>query len=296
MWNIFSKFFSFFFVLIVIVVIYLVFFAEQGVQQDVLKYSLNLVGERFFELVPEGPGRAKLRNMYDSFKQQALKGEIDSDRVEHVVANILNVSNNETPLTTKQAEGVLQSALLLPQPAVLGQVPPPPPTETVVEPTEREVLGNRIKMIFDFNETMVNEMKKQKDLPPGLPGKIHYCIKNGLKVELDDSLKFTLHETTLKNVTGKLNDLEKMKLIEWRQNLAGELEKERQRLQIELKSIQKSLRELENEKTLSSLEYLESLDSLILLKNMPIIDTDSLRKLTVKNLEAARKIQPEKNK
>jgi len=75
--------------LVISVAIYLTFYAEEEVKQNVLEYSLDLMGEKLLALVPDGTEKNKLNELYQSFKERATKGNVAPQQIESMAANIL---------------------------------------------------------------------------------------------------------------------------------------------------------------------------------------------------------------
>ena len=293
MWNAFRKIGIILFVLMISAGIYLVFYAEKEVREDVLEYSLNLMGDKLFAMVPEGPEKTKLNELYNDFKQRAVEGEVAPEQIEHVAANILNVSNSDSTLTPQQAEVVLLSALMAPKPPIppIPQVLPVPEEPAVPEvphEVERwEGLGERIKTMFEFNENMRRTMKEHAIKHRELARQIHYQVKDGLQLALDARLRARFKGREFRRLARELRHLEKERLLEFRQNLAEELEKEMEEVHKELESLHESLEELKKEQAYEALKSLESLKRLEHLKDMSVVDPDSIRKVVEESLREA---------
>ncbi len=293
MWEVFRKIRFFLLVLIISAGIYLVFFAEKEVRQDVFEYSLNLMGNKLFAMVPDGVGKNKLIELYDGFKQKAKQGNVASVQIENVAASILNVSNTETSLTPQQAEGVLRSAMMTPSPRISSvphkaHKPKGPPQPTIPLKSERlEALGERVKTMFEFNEQMHNAMKKQALKHREMASQIHYQVRDGLSLALDAGLRAHMDEKEFKNLAKEIMYLEREQLLEWRENLSEELEREMKEKKGELEALDESLEELKKQQNYEALEELESLKSLEHLEYIPIINADSIRNLVEKSLREA---------
>ncbi|MFQ5603372.1 MAG: hypothetical protein ACE5HS_08905 [bacterium] len=292
MWAGLRKIAYFFSVLIIAAGIYLAFYAEKEVQQNVLEYSLNLMGEKLLAMVPEGEGKDKLSEMYEGFKQRAVEGELAPEQIETVAANILNVSNSDSSLTPEQAEAVLRSAMMVPR-AGMPPAPPLVPGEErsfQIPPTAPERwqhLGKRVKAMFEFNEHMHRAMREQAFNRRELARKIRFRVKNGLNLALDTRLRPFMEEKEFQQVREEMKALEKERLLHWHENLSEELEREMTELRQQLESMQESLNELKDTQFLESLEGLEALKNLEHLKQIPYIDADSIRKVVKKSLEEA---------
>jgi hypothetical protein len=293
MWEVFRKIRFFLLVLIISAGIYLVFFAEKEVRQDVLEYSLNLMGNKLLAMVPDGVGKNKLTELYEGFKQKAKQGDVAPVQIENIAASILNVSNTETSLTPQQAEGVLRSAMMAPLPRISAaphkaHKPMGPPQRAISLESERwEALGERVKTMFEFNEHIHNAMKKHALKHREMASQIHFQVRDGLSLALDAGLRAHMNEKEFKNLAKEIKYLEREQLLEWRENLSEELEREMKEMKGELEALDESLKELKKQQNFEALEELESLKSLEHLEYIPVINADSIRKLVEKNLREA---------
>ncbi len=293
MWEGFGKIGFALGILIISAGLYLVLYSDKEVQQDVLEFSLNLMGDRLLAMVPEGADKNKLSELYEGFKQRAIKGIVASDKIENVAANILNVSNTETTLTSQQAEGILRSAMMAPPPPILfaRHVDPRPkeplPHAERPESERREILGERVKIMFEFNEQMHEATKEHAKKHCEIAKQIHYQVKDGLNLVVDASLKTHVDENELGNLAIEFKHLEQAELLDWRVNLSKELKRESEEMKEELEALHESLKELHSQHLSEALEELESLKSLENLEYIPVINADSIRKVVENSLREA---------
>ena len=188
MWESFRKIGFVLAALIISVAIYLTFYAEEEVKQNVLEYSLDLMGEKLLALVPDGTEKNKLTELYQDFKERASKGNVAPQQIESMAANILNTSNTETELTPQQAEGILRSALLAPTPIPEfpyiepGSEEEPPQLASVPKPERLQFVGKRVKTMFELNEKVYIAIKTNAVKHHEKARQIHYRVKNGLNI------------------------------------------------------------------------------------------------------------------
>ena len=271
--------------LIISVAVYLTFYAEEEVKQNVLEYSLDLMGEKLLALVPDGTKKNKLTELYQDFKERATKGNVAPQQIESMAANILNTGNTETALTPQQAEGILRSAMLAPTPISellyieLGSGEPPQ-LARAPKPERLQFVGKRVKTMFELNEKIYIAIKKNRVKYHEKARQIHYRVKDGLNIIMDVSLRSHLDEEEFKNLAEQLKALEQDRVLKWEKDLSVALEKE-------MAALQNFLDELKEQKSFEILKELESLKSLEHLKHIPVIDPDSIRKVVEKSLREA---------
>ncbi len=293
MWEAFRKIGFFLAVLIISAGIYFVFYADEDVQQDVLEYSLNLMGDKLLAMVPEGSEKIKLTQLYNGFKERAIQGNVAPEQIEHVAANILNVSNSETSLTPQQAEGIFRAAMIAPRleisilPRNTDSPKGPPPQKRFPRSKSMEILGGRLITMFEFNEHIHIAMKEHEVKRRQISRQIRYHVQNGLKLKLDSNLKEQMELKEFRNLAKELRHLEQEQLLDWRENLEEELEREMAGVKVELEALQESLDMLKEKHIFEALEGLEALKSLKHLQQVPAIDPDSIRKVVEKSLREA---------
>jgi hypothetical protein len=281
-------------VLIVFAGVYFIFFyAEKGIQKDVLEFSLNLMGEKLLALVPEGANREKIKELYDGFKQRAINGLVEPEQVETVAANILNVSNRKQPISPQQAEGIIRSGMMVPKSSSFARAPVKPGPEAPSKapghphPEKWEIAGERVKVMFEFNERMQQALKEHTAKMAELAKQMRYQAKDGLNLVADTKLRTAMDDKEFANLAKEFEHLEQEKLLAWQENLSEELAKEKEKRQAELAALQESLEQLKSQHISETLEQLESLKSLEHLEYIPAINADSIHKMVEKHLRKA---------
>ena len=291
MWNALQKIGFFLVVLILTAAIFWLFFLDKQSKQNVLEYSLSLLGDDLMAMVPEGADKKPVQELYDSFLQKTKQGKVEPKQVEYVAANIMNLSNAETEITPEQAEAILQLSLSSPERIErIGEETHEPLTE---EPhfssEERKSLGERLKTLHEFNSEMKEAMRDYAPKQEKRQRQIHYRIEGDLKIAMDKNLKAEFDRDEFKQMAKELKQLEKERIFEWKENFTEELEQEMESLRLELESLKEltELSQLEALKDLESLESLKSLEKLESLEFMPVIDADSIRAIVEQSLKAA---------
>lgn len=291
MGNALKKIGFFLVVLIITAAIFWLVFLDKQSKQDVLEYSLSLLGDDLMAMVPEGEGKKPVQELYDRFLQKAKQGKVEPKQVEYVAANIMNLSNAETEITPEQAEAILQ--LSLSSPERIERIGADKHETIIEEPyfssEERKSLGKRLKTLHEFNSDMKSYMKDYTAKQEKRQRQIHYRIEQDLKIAMDTDLKAEFDRKKFKRMAKELKQLEKEKILEWKENFAEELEQEMENLRRELESLKEltQLSQLEALKELESLESLKSLEQLEVLEFMPVIDADSIRAIVEQSLKAA---------
>lgn len=158
--------------------IFFLMYENQEVKEDVFKRSLRLLGEQLLSMLPEGEERAAVAEKWQEFANVAEKGEVPLERVERVAIGILNASNLDTALSTREAEDILALAFVDPSELVgyyinheidIVQEPPEPNASTTQSaphnvPESRQVTGINTKKIIQKQEAIQQKVMIQTRL------------------------------------------------------------------------------------------------------------------------------------
>ncbi|UCE05062.1 MAG: hypothetical protein JSW07_15765, partial [bacterium] len=195
---------GFFLVTIVITaVIFWLVFIDKESKQNVLEYSLGLLGEKLMAMVPEGEGKEPVKKLFDDFIEQAKQKEVPPEKIENVAATILNLSNMDTMVTAKEAEAILklslaepvkiervipdtiETAILEKPPQFIAVVPEPPKHTKKRSPEEWLILGERIKSAYEFNSEMQKALGEQHEKFQAPQLSMKYHVEDGLRIAID---------------------------------------------------------------------------------------------------------------
>ena len=125
-------------------------------KEDILAYSLDVLGTKLVSLIDDESARARVASAFDRFEEQALNNEISPSQVQFVAANVLNLANSNARLSPEEAELVLSlqpesDSSKLPSPEV-PTTPPSPKTKKDVEVARAKLADNINSMIIFANE------------------------------------------------------------------------------------------------------------------------------------------------
>jgi hypothetical protein len=268
---------------------------------DVLGYSLDQLGERLIDMVPEG--KEAVQGLFDQFVSRVQAEEVSPDQVEQVAANILNLKNQNATLTPEQAESVISFTLYTPEPPApvvqdsirkQKRLPFGPSRRKLRPPRERialkslERLGERLKVAFECNDRLQETFKDARNIQ----NLVRFEIADGLRLAIDSDLKGAIAEGEFEDLASELRHLEKQEMVVWQLNLAHEAQKRMEHRQKELESIHE-LRKLEHLAKREELKALKELESLELLKNLEVLgfvpnfNSDSLHIVIEKRVKEA---------
>lgn len=278
-------------------IFWLVFLDKQS-QENVLEFSLNLLGDKLMAMVPDGNEKASIKNLYDNFVKQATAQEVNPEQVEFVAANILNLSNMDTTLRPQQAEAFLKYSLETPinidrisnqdidtikESKSTGLTKNSQKPNTIFDKKQWADLGDRIQKFCFVNDELQKVMDETTRDMREKQLQMYFRMDKGLKIELDSEIKIRLEEKQCELLSKKLDRLEEDKMLEWRKGLHKDMEQ----LRREIDAL-KSLEKLQNLKGLGVLKSLEALKALENLDFIPAkVNVDSIDAIVKKSLKEA---------
>ena len=286
-------------------VIFWLVFLDKESKNDVLEYSLNLLGDKLMAMVPENSDKSSVKNLYDNFVKQATAKEMAPEQVEYVAANIFNLSNLDTMLTPEQAEAVLKYSLEAPLKLerIEDQLKDSIATSEKVSdsrlqgvvaakyfpPEKWDDLGIRIQELNNVNDELKQAMKEHAHEMREKHLQMHYRIDKGLRVTIDPQLREKFRQKKYRRLSKELRKMEEKDLVEWRKNFRKEMEHIRHELH-DIRKLKKlegleKLKELKELQTLGSVEALKALEGLEFVP--PVIKADSIQTIVNKSLQEA---------
>ncbi|MDZ7331140.1 MAG: hypothetical protein ONB31_04130 [candidate division KSB1 bacterium] len=257
-------------------VLYWVFFADSRSKQDVLEYSLNLLGKKLLAMMPDTSDTRSVASLYGDFVRRAKNKEVAPEKVESVAATILNLSNLDTVISPKEMEAIIQ--LSLAGPLDLDQVLPEHieplksqqslTSDTIRKPQSQlksaipsdqwRIIGERIRSANQFNEEYRRAIRKHRH-PGEMPQfQFQFHAHDGLRIAIDSTGKHQLEQREFRELHKRIRELEKQRIIIWQRDVHQKIIQDFEQMRKELESLQQ-LKELENLKQLKELEALKSL-------------------------------------
>jgi hypothetical protein len=273
--------------------VYYVFYAEKEVQRNVLESALDLMGNKLIAMVPDGAEKDKISELYADLKQKTLQDNVAPERLEYIAANILNASNSQTSLTAQEAEQVISFKMIAKRPKVVtglhseGIEIKTPQEVRRHNPEDWEVLGKRVKTMFELNEHLNDATKRHAKIHRENVKRIHFRVRGGLTVALDTSFRAYMNKKEFVNLAKELTHLEERRLLDWQDNLSVHLEREIKVVRVEAVALRESIQKLKEYQIFEGMETLESLVGLEHLKQISAVDLDSIRKVVEERLREA---------
>ncbi len=276
-------------------------FLDKRSQDEVLEFSLNLLGDKLMAMVPDDSEKSAVKNLYDNFVQQAKAQQVAPEQVESVAATILNLSNLDTTLSSQQAETVLNYSLEVPlkverlrerdslrfaEADSVQSQPARHKRDAAGDYDRWDGLGVRLNEFYVLNNELQKALEETAQTLREKHVQMRFCIDNGLQVKLDQQVKAQLEQKQLVDLSKKLQRLEEKELLVWRKDLQLEMDKLAQELET-LKNLEdlKKLEQLEQLGVLQSLDGLKVLDKLDFLP--PAVKADSIEILVKRKLQEA---------
>ena len=281
-------------------------------KEDVLGYSLGLLGDKLLAMVPNEQHKAAIEKMYAKYTEQVREQKVSPEQVETTAAKILNLSHSNAKLTPDHVEAILYfgeipkielntgkmkieglelEALDLPDSVAIPdieipEIPEVPKFEPVVmsEPVEHERLiavGERLKSMCDFNEKLQAIISASPQNAHELGRLVQFRNENGLKIAMDPAAKLKIKRMAIRNLNNEIARLEENEMVSWHKDLRKELAHEMRRVRLELISLERMMHrrtkkaksmEQANVKALLSLKELEAMQFMREMKIDSIMD------------------------
>ena len=262
-------------------------------RENKLDGSLSEIRARLVEMIDESSREAVARH-FDRFQEKVLAHEVPPEEVENIAANVLNLSNSGSTLTPEQATLMLDMAssavevTLLPSPADTDATPPlaavaprPPAPPPPVEPVALDALGERLESMLDFDGEVRRVMDARRVDRRELARHVRYRFDEGLHIDID----VDMDEAMKQQLAQQVEQLEKRKMIVWKQNMDEEMRAERARARRDLRTVT-ALRRRPPPDARVAVQHLEALKHLETLGYRALI-SDSVRHEINVQLEGA---------
>ena len=264
-------------------IFWLIFMDKQS-KTDALDYTLGLLGDKLVAMIPNESGRKSVQEKFGDFVKQAKEQKVSPEQVEHVAANILNLSNAETELTSEQAEAVMDLSLATPLITSQGdceiEVPSPPPP-----PEKWQNLEKRIQYVYEFNDKMREVIKKDSKKNSKLAEQYHIQVQNGLIMAMHENMKVKFSDMEVDKLQDELKQLENDQIIIWNKEQKNEYsdkikrDKQQKNYTVALKKLQEA--NINTEVIIKSIKILENLPT------FSTINFDSLEIAIISSLKKA---------
>lgn len=198
----------------------------QHYKQDVLEYSLGMVGTKLAGMA-ETEDKSSIMALYEAFKDRALANEVSTGDVEHVAANILNLQQEGSHVTSEQVKAMLDEPKMV---LTSFGVPSPIQSFEPVAPGRPKELGETLKSLCEFDDQFQQALQKLPQTDHECRKKVHYDGRNGLRVMVDVDLKRYFPKKEFDRVDRDLRALQKDTMVVWRDNLQDSLNVVRTRM------------------------------------------------------------------
>jgi len=228
---------------IIIVSIYLVY---DRIKEGTINNYLDVLGQRVLTMVPEGPQRELISAYYEKFKEDVEEKRIGPEKVEAFASRMLNLSYADTIVDPNQIVQALQMHTDFSKPyyiqspqmpglpdsiEVVAVIEPNKPSTLFPEFRKWQQMEVRLKAILALEENL----KKQNEKQEAMEESINIRIDENMRIILGNEKRELLNADESRALSEELKQLEKLKLIKWKE--AEELQKEKLLIQIQVDSI-----------------------------------------------------------
>ncbi|MFQ5628881.1 MAG: hypothetical protein ACE5I1_08980 [bacterium] len=242
-------------------------------KEDVLGYSLGLLGDRLLTMVPNEQHKAAIKKMYAKYTEQVRDQKVSPEQVETTAAKILNLSHSNAKLTPDHVQAILYvreiprielstgemeiedfefESFTMPDTAVISEIEIPEIPDVqkfepaiMAEPVESGrliAMGERLKSMCDFNEKLQAMISASPQKAHELGRLLQFRNENGLKIAMDPEAKMKIKRMAISNLNNEISLLEENKMVSWHKDLQKELSHEMRRVKLELISLERMMR------------------------------------------------------
>jgi len=204
--------------------IFFVLTSDKQMRQQVLRPTLEALGEQLFAAVQDDVGKERLQAKYQTFVDEAEQQAIAPEKVEKVAAGILNLHSRDSLISSADALKLLEEAHAVPAAADSASVGLPERgghaargfrVERIPQPSwSKEEMARRLKAMQELQKQM-ESLARERERHPGWEKPYHFQPSDsGLRVTVDLKLRDVLtgHDSLL---VAQLRDLEKKRWLRW---------------------------------------------------------------------------------
>ena len=263
-------------------IFWLIFMDKQS-KTDALDYTLGLLGDKLVAMIPNESGRKSMQEKFGDFVKQAKEQKVSPEQVEHVAANILNLSNAETKLTTEQAQAVMDFSLATP--FITSQSECETEASCTIPSSKKwQNLEKRIQYVYKFNDKMREAIKEDSENKSKLAEQYHIQVQNGLIMAMNENMKAKLSKMEGDKLQHELKQLENDQVVIWNNEQKNKYsdkikrDKQQKNYYVALKKLQEA--NINTEVIIKSIKILENLPSFstINFDSLEIVIESSLKK------------------
>jgi hypothetical protein len=244
------------------------------VPMDGVEHYVDLLGDKLIKLIPKEQEKQELAAIYDEFKVKVKEKKVSPENVEQVASAIINLSNVSDSLTLSEAEALIRIAISDIPVENQGLIHIP---DVEATPEEWEDLNDRLSSVYQLEEHLSDHV----DVVPERP-MLQYRVDEKLNIIIDSRVRADLKREEL------LEKLEEEKRVFWTDSVSENMEKNLQKLEIELEALSEDLEIQHNLLKLKILNHpvgenvIISIDSLDLIS---IVNWDSIEGEVAKEIE-----------
>ncbi len=246
-------------------------------REDVLSYSLDVVGERLLALVDDPVMKEALATRFAQYKRDVLEEDVAPREVEQFAANVLNLSNSGEKLTMEEAELVLADVTYLPEPAGSLDAPAVPQVQ------QKEALGERLHTLLVFHREMEEAMPQDPETRREWMRHVRVVAENGLHLAVDPALSDEMREKASRQLAREVEKMERKNVLVWKQQAPPPMPPDAAQRALRIEGLTSAQKEI----VLRQVKRLEALHHLEAMGYQPSADAEALAASIEAELAAA---------
>jgi len=224
-----------------LIIVVAAYWFVKEVPMDGVEHYVDLLGDKLVSLIPKEEDKKEVAEIYEQFRTQVKEKKVKPEDVEQVASAIINLSNASDSLSRDEAEALLRVAI--PEITVdsIGLVHVP---DVEASPEEWEELHERLSGVYHVEESLKDHVIVTPEGP-----KPQFRVDKKLNIIVDNRMREELEKD-------RIEEMEQQKQVFWSDSVAEEMEKNLEKLEIELRAITEKMEDVEIQHNLLKLKVL----------------------------------------
>lgn len=259
------------------------------IQDNLLRSSLHLLGDKFFGLIADGPQKQQMLANFDKFVERAISGETPPEQVEYVAANMLNATNSKDSISTELADAILDDTETSAEEELPKAVRERKSMNSGDLGTRHQTLAKTLNSLLHFNNSLANSYH-QKHADKELRGKVFYRFDaSGINMEMDESLRDLIDPEKPEDLDVAMQEVERLIAVKWDKDLEKNLKMESMKVMAEMKKLEglKSFEHLKDFKGMENFIFIGEQDSNFINPYSTMPDVEAILKDVEQKLKEA---------
>jgi hypothetical protein len=187
-----------------------------------IEFYMDKLGDRLMAMVPRDNEKQALAAVYEDFKEKVKDKKIEPEKVEKMAAAIINLSNSKDTLSTQETEALIEITAS----SMNSEEEAQAFVRTKPKHQDWENLNERLESVHKLDEKL-----RQQPVIVDTEPRFEYRVDDNLNVIIDSRAREELKKAEI------LHQLETEKRVVWIDNMADSLQKDLEKIELELQEL-----------------------------------------------------------